>query len=165
MKKFSELNVGDEFFSEGKISLQELENYLSFSGIKNILYKNNEDSKKIVSGRAILGRMEGEFTRLKEMYGNLLIFYGMDGDPSWKGRHARFLKPLYTDEILKMKFRILEKLILMKIMAFWLLILKGLKRMATWLLLQDVTYTKSKRTLQRINKEFDCGCNHYYSYK
>ncbi len=109
MKKFSELNVGDEFFSEGKISLQELENYLSFSGIKNILYKNNEDSKKIVSGRAILGRMEGEFTRLKEMYGNLLIFYGMDGDPSWKGRHARFLKPLYTDEILKMKFRISEK--------------------------------------------------------
>ena len=109
MKKFSELNVGDEFFSEGKISLQELENYLSFSGIKNILYKNNEDSKKIVSGRAILGRMEGEFTRLKEMYGNLLIFYGMDGDPSWKGRHARFLKPLYTDEIIKMKFRISEK--------------------------------------------------------
>jgi len=109
MKKFSELNVGDEFFSEGKISLQELENYLSFSGIKNVLYKNNEDSKKIVSGRAILGRMEGDFTRLKEMYGNLLIFYGMDGDPSWKGKHARFLKPLYTDEILKMKFRIAEK--------------------------------------------------------
>jgi len=109
MKKFSELSVGDEFFSEGKISLQELENYLSFSGIKNILYKNNEDSKKIVSGRAILGRMEGEFTGLKEMYGNLLIFYGMDGDPSWKGRHARFLKPLYTDDIIKMKFRISEK--------------------------------------------------------
>ena len=109
MKKFSDLNVGDEFLSEGKISLQELENYLSFSGIKNVLYKNNEDPKKIVSGRAILGRMEGEFTRLEEMYGNLLIFYGMDGDPSWKGRHARFLKPLYSDEILKMKFKISEK--------------------------------------------------------
>ena len=109
MKKFSELSVGDEFFSEGKISLQELENYLSFSGIKNVLYKNKEDSKKMVSGRAILGRMEGEFTRLKEMYGNLLIFYGMDGDPSWKGRHTRFLKPLYTDEILKIKFKISEK--------------------------------------------------------
>ena len=53
--------------------------------------------------------MEGEFTRLKEMYGNLLIFYGMDGDPSWQGRHARFLKPLYTDEVLKMKFRVSEK--------------------------------------------------------
>lgn len=109
MKKFSELNVGDEFFSEGKISLQELENYLSFSGIKNILYKNSDEQKKIISGRAILGRMEGEFTRLKEMYGNLLIFYGMDGDPSWKYRHARFLKPIYTNEILKMKFRISEK--------------------------------------------------------
>src|SRR5574342_693997 len=109
MKKFSELNVGDEFFSEGKISLAELENYLSFSGIKNVLYKKNDGSKKIVSGRAILGRMEGEFTRLKEMYGNLLIFYGMDGDPSWNGRHARFLKPLYTDDNLKMKFKISEK--------------------------------------------------------
>ena len=108
MKKFSELNVSDEFFSKGKISLQELENYLSFSGIKNVLYKN-KDSRKIVSGRAILGRMEGEFTRLKEMYGNLLIFYGMDGEPSWQGRHARFLKPLYTDEVLKMKFKIVEK--------------------------------------------------------
>lgn len=109
MKKFSELNAGDEFFSEGKISLQELDNYLSFSGIENVLYKNKEDPKKIVSGRAILGRMEGEFTRLKEMYGNLLIFYGMDGDPSWQGRHARFLKPFYTDEVLKMKFKISEK--------------------------------------------------------
>ena len=109
MKKFSELSVGDEFFSEGKISLQELENYLSFSGIKNVLYKNKEDSKKTVSGRAILGRMEGEFTRLKEMYGNLFIFYGMDGDPSWKRIHTRFLKPLYTDEILKIKFKISEK--------------------------------------------------------
>ena len=109
MKRFSELNVGDEFFSEGKISLQELEDYLSFSGIKNVLYEKSESSMKLVSGRAILGRMEGEFTRLKEMYGNLLIFYGMDGDPSWKGRHARFLKPLYTDEVLKMKFKISEK--------------------------------------------------------
>ena len=33
----------------------------------------------------------------------------MDGDPSWNGRHARFLKPLYTDDILKMKFGISEK--------------------------------------------------------
>ena len=109
MKRFSELNVGDEFFSEGKISLIELENYLSFSGIKNAMYKNKEDLKKIVSGRAILGRMEGEFTRLKEMYGNLLIFYGMDGDAFRSRMDARFLKPLYTDDVLKMKFSISEK--------------------------------------------------------
>ncbi len=44
----------------------------------------------MVSGRAILGRMEGEFTKLEEMYGNLMIFYGMDGDPSWKGRQPDF---------------------------------------------------------------------------
>ena len=115
MKKFSELKVGDEFFSEGRISLPDLENYLAFSGIKNILYESNETTNKekttakIISGRAILGRMEGEFTRLKEMYGNLLNFYGMDGEPSWNGRHARFLKSLYADEKLRMKFKISEK--------------------------------------------------------
>ena len=110
MKRFSELKVGDKFFSEAKISLSDLEDYLRFSGIKNVLYENKKDTeRKIVSGRAILAKMEGEFTRLKEMYGNLLIFYGMDGDPAWKGRHTRFLKPLYTDENLKMKFTISEK--------------------------------------------------------
>lgn len=110
MKRFSELKVGDEFFSEAKISLSDLEEYMRFSGIKNVLYENKKDiERKIVSGRAILAKMEGEFTRLKEMYGNLLIFYGMDGDPAWKGRHTRFLKPLYTDENLKMKFTISEK--------------------------------------------------------
>ncbi len=113
MKKFSELKVGDEFFSECKITLPELESYLAFSKIKNILYEKNENMKKesstMISGRAILGRMEGEFTKLKEMYGNMLIFYGMDGDPGWKNRHTRFLKPLYTDENLKIKFKISEK--------------------------------------------------------
>jgi len=113
MKKFSELKVGDEFFSECKITLAELESYLAFSKIKNIIYENNENMKKesstMISGRAILGRMEGEFTKLKEMYGNLLIFYGMDGDSGWKNRHTRFLKPLYTNENLKIKFKISEK--------------------------------------------------------
>ena len=113
MKKFFELKVGDAFFSECKISLSELESYLAFSKIKNVLYENNENMEKetstMISGRAILGRIEGEFTRLKEMYGNLLIFYGMDGDPEWKNRHTRFLKPLYTNESLKIKFKISEK--------------------------------------------------------
>lgn len=112
MKKFSQLNVGDEFYSECKITSMELENYLSFSGIKNIIYENEEFSnqeKRMVSGRAILSKMEGEFTKLEEMYGNLLIFYGMDGDSSWNNRQTRFLKPLLTDEKLKIKFRISEK--------------------------------------------------------
>ena len=112
MKKFTQLNVGDEFHSECKISSSELDSYLSFSGIKNIIYENKEFSnneKRMVSGRAILSKMEGEFTRLEEMYGNLLIFYGIDGDPSWNNRQTRFLKPLFTDEKLKIKFKISEK--------------------------------------------------------
>ena len=112
MKKFSELNVGDEFNSECKISSSELDNYLSFSGIKNIIYENKESSnkeKRMISGRAILSKMEGEFTKLEEMYGNLLIFYGIDGDSTWNNRQTRFLKPLFTDEKLKIKFKISEK--------------------------------------------------------
>ena len=111
MKKFSELKVGDEFFSDCTISSAELDSYLSFSGIKNIIYENKEFSNKhrMVSGRAILSKMEGEFTKLKEMYGNLLIFYGVDGDPEWKNRQTRFLKPLHTNEKLKIKFKITEK--------------------------------------------------------
>jgi hypothetical protein len=112
MKKFIQLNVGDEFYSECKISSSELDDYLSFSEIKNIIYENKEFSnrdKRMVSGRAILSKMEGEFTKLEEMYGNLLIFYGMDGDPSWNNRQTRFLKPLFTDEKLKIKFKISEK--------------------------------------------------------
>lgn len=111
MKTFSELNVGDEFYSECEITPPELDSYLSFSGIKNVIYEDKEASneKKMVSGRAILSKIEGEFTRLESMYGNLLIFYGVDGDPDWNNRQTRFLKPLYTGEKLKIKFRISEK--------------------------------------------------------
>jgi len=111
MKKFSELNVGDEFYSECEITPQELDSYLLFSGIKNVIYENKKvpNEKKMVSGRAILSKIEGEFTRQEQMYGNLLIFYGIDGDPEWKNRQTRFLKPLYTGEKLKIKFTISDK--------------------------------------------------------
>lgn len=111
MKRFSELNVGDRFYSECTISSAELDAYLLFSGIKNIIYENTKSSqeKKMVSGRAILSKMEGEFTRLEEMYGNLLIFYGVDGDSDWNNRQTRFLKPLHTGDKLKIKFTISEK--------------------------------------------------------
>ena len=110
MKTFAELNVGDEFYSECSITSAELDTYLGFSGIKNVLYEGTQDKeKRMVSGRAILSKMEGEFTRLPEMYGKVLIFYGIDGDPSWNGRQTRFLKPLQTGENLKIKFKITEK--------------------------------------------------------
>lgn len=149
MKKFSELKVGDEFLSECKISSDELDGYLSFSGIKNVIYENKEFSgqqAKMVSGRAILARMEGEFTRLKEMSGNLLIFYGVDGDPTWNNRQTRFLKPLYTDERLKIKFKISDKRDLNDEFGLLAIDFEGLKENGDIVLI-------SKRNLYQIRKE------------
>jgi len=88
MKKFSELNVGQEFFSTCSISEKELDSYLGFSRVKNILLDNFSSKKNhLISGRAILSRIEGEFTRLNHIYGNLLIFIGTDGDPDWALYH------------------------------------------------------------------------------
>lgn len=110
MKKFSEIEIGEEFFAQCTISSDDLDKYLSFSGIRNVIYEMESDPhSRMVSGRAILARMEGEFTRLEQMYGSLLIFYGIDGDPGWNYRQTRFLKPLYVDEKLNIKFKIADK--------------------------------------------------------
>jgi hypothetical protein len=110
MKKFSELRVGDQFFSTCSISDKELDEYLNFSRVKNaFLESRGKDKQKIVSGRAILSRMEGEFTRLSQIYGNHIIFIGTDGDTEWDNRNTRFLKPLHTDEVLKLKFTVSAK--------------------------------------------------------
>jgi hypothetical protein len=110
MRKFSEFKVGDQFFSTCSISEKELNEYLNFSRIKNAFLEDRvKDKQKIVSGRAILSRMEGEFTRLSQIYGNYIIFIGADGDEKWENRSTRFLKPLHTDEVLKLKFTISDK--------------------------------------------------------
>jgi hypothetical protein len=110
MKKFSDLKVGEEFFSTCSISEKELDSYLNFSRVKNVFLDNSSNNDKhLVSGRAILSRMEGEFTRLSQIYGNLLVFVGTDGDSNWENRNTRFLKPLYVDDVLKIKFTISGK--------------------------------------------------------
>lgn len=109
MKKFSELKVGEEFYSTCSISEKELEEYLKFSRVKNVLLDDSTMKNKLVSGRAILSRMEGEFTRLSQIYGNTLIFIGTEGDIKWDNRSTRFLKPLKTDEVLKIKFTVSSK--------------------------------------------------------
>lgn len=106
MKKFSEFRVGDSFHSTCSISEKELEEYLNFSRVRNAFLEDKQSGEQIVSGRAILSRMEGEFTRLSQIYGNHIVFLGTDGDPEWKNRNTRFLKPLYTDQVLKLKFTI-----------------------------------------------------------
>ena len=108
MKKFSDLKVGEEYFSTCTFSKKELESYLGFSRIKNTIFDDDEYST-IVSGRAIIARMEGEFTRLSQIYGNMILLYCMDGDPNCENRNTRFLKPLHVDEILKIKFTVSDK--------------------------------------------------------
>ena len=110
MKKFSEFSVGESFYSTCSISNKELKEYVNFSRIKNVLLENTRQEKQqLVSGRAVLSRMEGEFTRLNQIYGNHIIFLGTNGDPNWENRNTRFLKPIYTDQILKLKFIVSEK--------------------------------------------------------
>ena len=110
MKKFLEFVVGESFYSTCSISDDELEEYLKFSRVKNVFLENKvNEGHQLVSGRAILSRMEGEFTRLNQIYGNQIIFLGTDGDSEWGNRNTRFLKPLYTDQVLKLKFTIVQK--------------------------------------------------------
>jgi len=109
MKKFSELEVGDTFFSTCSISDKELDEYLNFSRVRNVFLEDIQKGEQIISGRAILSRMEGEFTRLGQIYGNHIVFLGTDGDPEWKNRNTRFLKPLYTGQVLKLKFTVSQK--------------------------------------------------------
>ena len=110
MLKFSEFKIGDSFFSTCIISEKELEEYLKFSRVKNVFLEDKQKGgQKLVSGRAILSRMEGEFTRLNQIYGNDIIFLGTDGDSKWGNRNTRFLKPLYTNQVLKLKFSISDK--------------------------------------------------------
>ena len=110
MKKFSEFIVGESFYATCSISNNELEAYLKFSRIRNVLLENKvKEKQQMVSGRATLSRMEGEFTRLEQIYGNHIVFLGTDGDSEWGNRNTRFVKPLYTDQVLKLKFSISEK--------------------------------------------------------
>ena len=106
MKTFSEFRVGDAFHSTCSISEKELEEYLNFSRVRNAFLEDKQSGEQIVSGRAILSRMEGEFTRLSQIYGNHIVFLGTDGDPEWDNRNTRFLKPLYADQVLKLKFTV-----------------------------------------------------------
>ena len=111
MEKFSTLKIGDSFVSTTSISKKELEEYLGFSRIKNAMFEidSGKDEDRVISGRAIISRMEGEFTRLRQIYGNYIVLYGIDGDSEWENRQTRFLKPLYTDQVVRIKFTISDK--------------------------------------------------------
>ena len=111
METFKRIKVGDEYVSTTSISNKELEEYLGFSRIKNAMFEidSGKNEPKMISGRAIIARMEGEFTRLRQIYGNQIVLYGIDGDPEWNNRQTRFLKSLYTDEVIRIKYKISDK--------------------------------------------------------
>ena len=111
MEKFKSLKVGNIFVSTTSISKKELDEYLGFSRIKNAMFEidSGKDEDRVISGRAIISRMEGEFTRLRQIYGNYIVLYGIDGDSEWKNRQTRFLRPLYTDQVIRIKFTISDK--------------------------------------------------------
>jgi hypothetical protein len=145
MKKFSELKVGEEFYSTCSISEKELDTYLGFSRIKNVIFDSQKENS-IISGRAILARMEGEFTRLSQIYGNLILFYGVDGDKEWENRSIRFLKPLNVDEVLKIKFKISDKSEIDDDYGLISVDYEGIKQNGELVVI-------SKRNLYRIKKE------------
>ena len=70
---------------------------------------SGKDEDRVISGRAIISRMEGEFTRLRQIYGNYIVLYGIDGDEEWKNRQTRFVRPVYTDQVLRLKYTISDK--------------------------------------------------------
>lgn len=147
MKKFSDLRVGDTFFSTCSISDKELDEYLNFSRVRNaFLEDRKKGEQQIVSGRAILSRMEGEFTRLSQIYGNHIVFIGTDGDSEWENRNTRFLKPLYTDQVLKLKFTVSQKKEINEEFGKIVIDYEGTNQ-------EGETIVLSKRNIYRIKKE------------
>jgi len=162
MKRFSEFKVGDEFYSTCSISKKEIENYLSFSRVKNVLLDDPTKKNNLVSGRGILSRMEGEFTRLDQIYGNLLIYIGSDGDSEWNNRSTRFVKPLLADEVLKIKFTVSAKEDVDEEYGKIAIDYEGTKQNDDLVVVSKKTGIELKRSLQRINKQFYSCANHYY---
>jgi hypothetical protein len=45
----------------------------------------------LLPNRAIISRAECEMIRLDVLSNNIMLLYGMAGDPTWDYRHTRFL--------------------------------------------------------------------------
>ena len=85
--KFEEFKVGQTFKSSICISNDEFEKYVSFAKTRNILHEKPELAAKegihgtLLPGRAIIARAEGQMTHLDIFSDNIMLLYGMDGDP------------------------------------------------------------------------------------
>lgn len=113
--KFADFKIGQTFESRITINSDEYDRYISFTKIRNVLLENSELAEKegikgvFLSGRSILARAEGEMTRLDAFSNNIMMLYGMDGDPSWNYRQTRFLCEVYPGEELSVKYTVSNK--------------------------------------------------------
>lgn len=108
MRSFDGFRVGEKMSATCSISEREVDAYLELARTRNTLL-GSQPGGRIVPGRAVLARMEGEFTKLGQICGNTLIFVGTDGDPGWKGRCTRLIRPLHAGETLRITFTISGK--------------------------------------------------------
>ena len=46
---------------------------------------------------------------MRQIYGNYIVLYGIDGDTEWENRQTRFVRPVYTDQVIRLKFTISDK--------------------------------------------------------
>lgn len=113
--KFEEFKIGQKFKSYICIDKNEFEKYISFARTKNILHEKPDLAAEegikgiLLPGRAILARAEGEMTRLDTFSNNIMLLYGMDGDPKWDNRHTRFLGEVYIGDELEVEYTVSDK--------------------------------------------------------
>jgi hypothetical protein len=88
---------------------------MSFTKTRNILLEDIGLAVKegiegiFLSGRSILARAEGQMTRLDAFSDNVIMLYGMDGDPSWNYKQTRFVDVVHPGEELLVKYIISNK--------------------------------------------------------
>lgn len=113
--KFEEFKLGQVFKARIYINESEFKQYISFAKVKNILHQNSELAKKegikgkLLPGRAVMTRAEGEMTQLEVFSDRIMLFYGMDGDPKWDNRQTRFLAEAYVGDELEVEYSVSDK--------------------------------------------------------
>ncbi len=113
--RFEDFAVGQAFAASITITKADFDNYISFARTKNILLENPQLAEKegingrMLPGRSIIARAEGEMTRLPAFSDCVMLLYGMDGDPAWSNRNTRFLGGVYAGEELEVKYTVSEK--------------------------------------------------------
>src|SRR6476646_11111551 len=113
--KFEEFKIGQTFKSYICIDKHEFVKYISFARTKNILHEKPELAAKegikgtLLPGRALLARAEGVMTQLDVFSNNIMLLYGMDGDPKWNNRNTRFLEEAYAGDELEVEYHVSDK--------------------------------------------------------